>query len=1128
LTTGAGPYVVPEVFATAGVLATTITVSQESVDIGGGVMANCEVLNGTIPGPTLRLNAGDTLIVRLVNELPHPSGIHWHGIELVNGADGTHMTQNAVPAGKTYLYKFRCPRPGLYWYHPHHHHSTNRVFRGTYGMIVVTDPNEASLIASGVLPNAAATKQLVLSDITVCKAPPNNDTVTYASTLPWLGPATAQPGPTPKALCETSPLREDGTAAPAGFMFAAGDVPNIQPATAARMNEGQTVLTNGVNVGGRAGTPSAPGALAAGAHTLPVTPGQGLRLQIVNCATTRYFRLLMTLANGTPVPLVRVGGEGGLLDDAIVEGGMTPFNWKYTSGEILLPPASRSDVVVAVPATATGVATIWTQDFQRTEESGPTVQNYANLPTVPVMHLDISGTAGTYAIGAGTALRSSIAGAAVETLGPPFGSLLNPTTGFTPPKDGLSSPVIQMTGRAGMFGIDSIAGHHEHPGPYTGMPKLLSARYARVGDTLELAIRNMSDAHHPFHLHGFSFQPVSLTRTGNPTYTWPYREFRDNIDLPANYTLNLRVRIDDRPLDDGVTMGGAFGRWLFHCHIFFHAHLGMTGELIITAPDGSERPYVDVVGSWAYAPAGGVAWRQGTYHHPDGDPVTLSVPIGTLTTAGTASSGTWRWELNTTGLPDGVRYVYITARDPDMRRDQAVFRLKIGEPDDGADNGDPHIHTVDGNRYDFQAVGEFVLLRDDEGMELQARQTPVATANPVTDPYSGLTSCVSVNTAVAARVGSHTISYQPSGRGEELQLLVDGKPARLGENGMQLGAHRVSSFDAGGSAGVRIDYAHHPVVTISPYFWSSHNLWLLNVDISHTGADAGVMGVIPEGSWLPRLSSGAALGEMPRSLHERYVQLYRTFADSWRVSDESSLFEYAPGTSTETFTDRDWPAESPPCVLKPQYEIPGAPVLEGVSIERAEEVCNAVTDDGLRADCVFDVATTGDEIFAKAYLMAQELRERATTVRVASGPSCHHHEEGAEFMAVVLPLRGSRPVRGSVRFVVDGEPVEPPVELDEQGRACLPGDRVKSGAENVQATYLPGDGAADLPSTSPVHSLLTEETHEPDHDHDHDGKHDHDGDHDHEHHDHSHHIKKAIWIALLVVLVLVVLYLLLA
>jgi hypothetical protein len=106
------------------------------------------------------------------------------------------------------------------------------------------------------------------------------------------------------------------------------------------------VLTNGVTVGGRAGTPAAPGALAPGAQTHPVLSGQGLRLQIANCATIRYFRLFLTTASGAAVPLVRIGGEGGLLDNAVVEGGtIGTYNTKYAPEEILLPPASRADVV---------------------------------------------------------------------------------------------------------------------------------------------------------------------------------------------------------------------------------------------------------------------------------------------------------------------------------------------------------------------------------------------------------------------------------------------------------------------------------------------------------------------------------------------------------------------------------------------------------------------------------------------------------------------------------------------------------------------------------------------------------------------------------------------------------------
>ena len=89
------------------------------------------------------------------------------------------------------------------------------------------------------------------------------------------------PGPTRTISVSWSPLDEDGE--PRG-PFAAGEVPNIQkpgpPGPGARVNEGQTVLTNGINVGHRGGTPAAPGALAGNADMLDVTAGQGLPLPV--------------------------------------------------------------------------------------------------------------------------------------------------------------------------------------------------------------------------------------------------------------------------------------------------------------------------------------------------------------------------------------------------------------------------------------------------------------------------------------------------------------------------------------------------------------------------------------------------------------------------------------------------------------------------------------------------------------------------------------------------------------------------------------------------------------------------------------------------------------------------------
>jgi FtsP/CotA-like multicopper oxidase with cupredoxin domain len=679
-TSGGDPYVVPHIVDTnpdPDIVETTIVAEPAMVDIGNGVLASVLTFNGSVPGPEFRLKVGDTVIVHFQNNIAHDTGIHWHGIELANASDGTPLTQNQVAPGDTFLYKFQVTRPGVFWYHPHHHSSTNQVFKGLYGSLVVTDPNEEALEAAGVIPGPEQTKTIVLTDVTVCKAVGANDAATYDPSLPHVSGAAlpAQASPMPVTICETTPVDEDGN--PRGA-YNDGDVPNIQKSgLSGTVNEGQTVLTNGVNVGGRAGDPSAPGALAPGASLLDVEAGQGLRLQMINAATTRFFRLRLTDSAGALVPLIRIGGQGGLLDHAVREGGIVSgFDFKYGSGEILLDPGDRADVVAAIPPGADGPLTMWTQDFQRTG----TPSGWANLPTVPVMHLNIAGVAAsTYTIAGGTPLRAAT-GDPQEGLGAATATPLDPAT-FSPAKDGMGSQDITLTSMLddntpNRLGINGKLGSHDFTGEYTEIDHELSARFAAsLGDTIELTVTNATAAHHPFHLHGFSIQPLDLTKPASPTYTFPYNEFRDNIDVPAGYTLRFRLRLDDRPLVDGVTPGGGLGRWVFHCHIFFHATFGMISEFVVVDPDGKERPYVNANDTLIDTIVGQNIQMAGTVVDTDGEAVTLTASIGTVVGD---DEGHWTWTHTTAG--GEPPFVYITAIDEGGRRDQAVFALNVNEP----------------------------------------------------------------------------------------------------------------------------------------------------------------------------------------------------------------------------------------------------------------------------------------------------------------------------------------------------------------------------------------------------------------------------------------------------------------
>jgi FtsP/CotA-like multicopper oxidase with cupredoxin domain len=96
--------------------------------------------NGSVPGPTLRVQQGAELLVNVVNEGDLEATVHWHGLRLDNRYDGTLATQAPIPVGGTFTYRLTFPDPGVYWYHPHIREDYGQEM-GLYGNIVVA-PSE--------------------------------------------------------------------------------------------------------------------------------------------------------------------------------------------------------------------------------------------------------------------------------------------------------------------------------------------------------------------------------------------------------------------------------------------------------------------------------------------------------------------------------------------------------------------------------------------------------------------------------------------------------------------------------------------------------------------------------------------------------------------------------------------------------------------------------------------------------------------------------------------------------------------------------------------------------------------------------------------------------------------------
>src|SRR5215471_8288063 len=115
--------------------------------------------NGSIPGPTLKVQQGSEVIVHVTNDGDLEGTVHWHGLRLENKYDGVpHETQTPIPIGGEFTYRIRFPDPGLYWYHPHIREDYTQEM-GLYGNILVVPAEE------GYWPPAHRDVLLTLDDL---------------------------------------------------------------------------------------------------------------------------------------------------------------------------------------------------------------------------------------------------------------------------------------------------------------------------------------------------------------------------------------------------------------------------------------------------------------------------------------------------------------------------------------------------------------------------------------------------------------------------------------------------------------------------------------------------------------------------------------------------------------------------------------------------------------------------------------------------------------------------------------------------------------------------------------------------------------------------------------------------
>lgn len=299
----------------------------------------------------------------------------------------------------------------------------------------------------------------------------------------------------------------------------------------------------------------------------------------------------------------------------------------------------------------------------------------------------------------------------------------------------------------------------------------------------------------------------------------------------------------------------------------------------------------------------------------------------------------------------------------------------------GGSNGDPHLTTHDGLKYDFQAAGEFVLVRAGGDLEIQARQEPWKLGKTVIRS-------VTINTQFAIKVGAGRATFSPASgqpavrvNGAAPQTLAAGASVAVGSGRITSDGEQLTATWPDGSQAV---------------IWPVGSWGLaISVDLAagRAGQTRGLLGDFDNdglddlqtrgGKRVPFTAEQAPWPGLNRvriadPTDPKFAdRLYDTFGDSWRISQKESLLDYGKGETTATFTDRSIPRK-----------LIEADDLSDGKRQQAEATCRAagVTAPAALEDCILDVVLTGQAAFA-ASAAKEESLVSTTWTRLAAGGS---------------------------------------------------------------------------------------------------------------------------------------------
>lgn len=519
-------------------------------------------INGQVPGPLIRLREGQEFVARVHNELDEHTSIHWHGLLLPAEMDGVPGVSFAgIRPGETFTYRFPIRQHGTYWYHSH---SGMQEQQGHYGALII-DPAEPDAVAydrehvvilSDWLhadPHRMMTRLKQQSDVDNFQKPTLASLVDEARQSSWRAAI--------RNRLDWAAMRMDPS-----------DIADIT-------GHSYTYLLNG----------QASDAPWEGRFT----PGERVRLRIINAASMSYFNVRIP---GLPMTVVQADGQN-----------VAPV----TVDELQIAVAETYDVVVTPEADR--AFTLFAESMDRSGSAcgflNPRPGQRAEVPSLrrpprrtmvdmgmaahaghgassaatmdPDTHAEHGSGAASHAhheAGAAPSSPQDGPGPVVARHGPDKhgpgnvtvaeiqrNRLAEPGTGLTevghrvlvytdlrrlahdfddrPPAREIE---LHLTGHMSRY-LWSFDGRK-----FSEAPEPIPFRY---GERLRLILVNDTMMEHPIHLHGM----------------WMELENGHGRHIPRKHTINVK------PAErlSALITADAPGDWAFHCHLLFHMDLGM-------------------------------------------------------------------------------------------------------------------------------------------------------------------------------------------------------------------------------------------------------------------------------------------------------------------------------------------------------------------------------------------------------------------------------------------------------------------------------------------------------------------------------------------------------------------------